>query len=81
MRGIAETGEHHPGSLKFYLNAQKLALLESPRGESGLSEPGRVCVSIRAMDTAAEFVGAKRVGFSGPPAYIDALETKQTIAC
>jgi probable F420-dependent oxidoreductase len=30
--------------------------------------------SLRAMDTAAEFVGAKRVGYQGPSDYIDALE-------
>ena len=30
---------------------------------------------MRAMDTAAEFVGAKRVGYESPQAYIDALET------
>jgi probable F420-dependent oxidoreductase len=30
--------------------------------------------SLRAMDTAAEFVGAKRVGYGGPSDYIDALE-------
>ncbi len=30
--------------------------------------------SIRAMDTAAEFMGARRVGFSGVRDYIDALE-------
>jgi hypothetical protein len=27
------------------------------------------------MDTAAEFVGAKRVGYKGPADYIAALET------
>lgn len=31
-------------------------------------------LSLRAMDTAAEFVGEKHVGYSGPQAYIDALE-------
>jgi probable F420-dependent oxidoreductase len=31
--------------------------------------------SLRAMDTAAEFVGAKRVGYRGPRDYIAALET------
>jgi len=36
---------------------------------------GGTHLSLRAMDTAAEFVGAKRVGFSGPKSYIDALET------
>jgi probable F420-dependent oxidoreductase len=30
--------------------------------------------SLRAMDTAAEFVGEKRVGYTGPQSYIDALE-------
>jgi len=30
--------------------------------------------SLRAMDTAAELVGAKHVGYSGPRSYIDALE-------
>ena len=38
-------------------------------------ELGGTHVSLRAMDTAVEFVGSKRVGFSGPRAYIDALET------
>ena len=36
---------------------------------------GGTHLSLRAMDTAAQFVGAKPVGFSGPAAYIDALET------
>ena len=30
--------------------------------------------SLRAMDTAAEVVGAKRVGYSGPRDYVKALE-------
>jgi probable F420-dependent oxidoreductase len=30
--------------------------------------------TLRAMDTGAELVGAKRVGYSGPQDYIDALE-------
>ena len=43
-------------------------------------EAGGTHVCMRAMDTAAEFVGAKRVGFEGPQAYINALETfKKTI--
>ena len=29
------------------------------------------------MDALAEFVGARRVGYAGPQAYIDALETFQ----
>lgn len=37
-------------------------------------EAGGTHVSLRAMDTAAEFVGSKRVGYTGPRAYIDALE-------
>ncbi len=37
-------------------------------------EVGGTHVSIRAMDTAAELVGAKRVGYRGPQDYIDALE-------
>jgi probable F420-dependent oxidoreductase len=36
---------------------------------------GGTHVSLRAMDTAAEAVGAKRVGFRGPRDYVDALET------
>ncbi|HKA16576.1 MAG TPA: LLM class F420-dependent oxidoreductase [Myxococcota bacterium] len=36
---------------------------------------GGTHVSLRAMDTASEQVGAKRVGFRGPRDYIDALET------
>ena len=36
---------------------------------------GGTHLTLRAMDTAAEFVGARRVGFEGPQAYIDALET------
>ncbi len=32
-------------------------------------------LALRAMDTAAEFVGARRVGFKDPQACIDALET------
>ncbi len=36
---------------------------------------GGTHLTLRAMDTAAEFVGARRVGFDGPQAYIDALET------
>ncbi len=38
-------------------------------------EGGGTHVSLRAMDTAAERVGAKRVGYRGPRDYIDALET------
>lgn len=36
---------------------------------------GGTHISMRAMDTAAEFVGEKHMGYSGPQAYIDALET------
>jgi probable F420-dependent oxidoreductase len=36
---------------------------------------GGTQLSLRAMDTAAEFVGAAHVGFEGPKSYIDALET------
>ena len=36
---------------------------------------GGTHVSLRAMDTAAEFVGSKRVGYSGPADHIRALET------
>jgi alkanesulfonate monooxygenase SsuD/methylene tetrahydromethanopterin reductase-like flavin-dependent oxidoreductase (luciferase family) len=32
-------------------------------------------VSLRAMDTAAEFAGERHVGYQGPQDYIDALET------
>ncbi len=35
---------------------------------------GGTHISLRAMDTAAEFSGEKHVGYSGPQAYIDALE-------
>jgi len=38
-------------------------------------EAGGTRLSLRAMDTAAEFVGAKRVGYAGPADYIAALET------
>jgi hypothetical protein len=38
-------------------------------------DAGGTHLSLRAMDTAAEFVGAKRVGYEGPKSYIDALET------
>jgi len=38
-------------------------------------ELGGTHLSLRAMDTAANFVGARRVGYSGPSAYINALET------
>jgi probable F420-dependent oxidoreductase len=34
---------------------------------------GGTHISLRAMDTASELVGAKRVGYRGPQAYIDAL--------
>jgi alkanesulfonate monooxygenase SsuD/methylene tetrahydromethanopterin reductase-like flavin-dependent oxidoreductase (luciferase family) len=37
-------------------------------------EAGGTHVSLRAMDTAAEFVGARRVGYEKPQDYIDALE-------
>jgi len=37
-------------------------------------ELGGTHLSLRAMDTAAEFVGEKRVGYAGPQSYIDALE-------
>jgi alkanesulfonate monooxygenase SsuD/methylene tetrahydromethanopterin reductase-like flavin-dependent oxidoreductase (luciferase family) len=36
---------------------------------------GGTHVSLRAMDTASEQVGAKRVGYEGPRDYIAALET------
>jgi probable F420-dependent oxidoreductase len=32
-------------------------------------------LTLRAMDTAAKYVGAEHVGYRGPQAYIDALET------
>jgi probable F420-dependent oxidoreductase len=38
-------------------------------------ELGGSHLSLRAMDTAAQFVGARPVGYSGPGAYIEALET------
>jgi probable F420-dependent oxidoreductase len=38
-------------------------------------DAGGTHFSLRAMDTAAEFVGAKRVGYAGPRDYIDALES------
>jgi probable F420-dependent oxidoreductase len=38
-------------------------------------EAGGTHLSLRAMDTAFEVVGGSRVGFTGPQAYIDALET------
>jgi probable F420-dependent oxidoreductase len=37
-------------------------------------ELGGTHLSLRAMDTAATFVGEKIVGYAGPQAYIDALE-------
>lgn len=37
-------------------------------------ELGATHLSLRAMDTAAEFVGEKHVGYTGPQSYIDALE-------
>ncbi len=49
---------------------------DSWAGELALwHERGGSHVSLRAMDTAAEFVGARRVGFAGPRDYIAALET------
>ena len=36
---------------------------------------GGTHLAMRAMDTAAEFIGAKRMGYAGPRAYIEALET------
>ena len=36
---------------------------------------GGTHLALRAMDTAAEFVGARRVGFETPQDFIDALET------
>lgn len=38
-------------------------------------DAGGTHLALRAMDTAAEFVGARRVGFHGPQDFIDALET------
>jgi probable F420-dependent oxidoreductase len=38
-------------------------------------DAGGTHLSLRAMDTASELVGAKRVGYRGPRDYIDALET------
>ena len=37
-------------------------------------EAGGTHLALRAMDTAAEFVGSKRVGYQGPADYIAALE-------
>jgi probable F420-dependent oxidoreductase len=37
-------------------------------------QAGGTHIALRAMDTAATFVGSKPVGFQGPRAYIDALE-------
>jgi probable F420-dependent oxidoreductase len=45
-----------------------------PRELALWREAGGTHLSLRAMDTAAEFVGAKRVGFEGPRDYIAALE-------
>ncbi len=39
------------------------------------TQAGGTHLSLRAMDTGAEMVGAKRMNFAGPQAYIDALET------
>ena len=38
-------------------------------------ELGGTHLSLRAMDTGARFMGARSVGYSGPAAYIEALET------
>ena len=38
-------------------------------------ELGGTHLSLRAMDTAAELVGARRVGYRGPQHYIEALES------
>jgi len=38
-------------------------------------ELGGTQVSLRAMDTGSELLGIRPVGYDGPPAYIDALET------
>ena len=38
-------------------------------------DAGGTHFSLRAMDTAAKFVGAKHVGYRGPRDYIDALES------
>jgi len=49
---------------------------DSWRGEiETWRELGGTHLSLRAMDTAARFVGARPVGYSGPSAYIEALET------
>ncbi len=40
-------------------------------------EAGGTHFSLRAMDTAAEMVGARRVGYRGPQDYIEALERFQ----
>ena len=37
-------------------------------------EAGGTHFSLRAMDTAAELVGAKHIGYESPRGYIDALE-------
>jgi probable F420-dependent oxidoreductase len=37
-------------------------------------EAGGTRLALRAMDTAAEFVGSKRVGYAGPADYVAALE-------
>ncbi len=49
---------------------------ENWRSEVALwAEKGGTHIALRAMDTGAEFVGERVVGYEGPKSYIDALET------
>jgi probable F420-dependent oxidoreductase len=82
MRGMLETLRAlvaSEGRDPDTFGAEAICDFSQPRGEwarevESWREGGGSHISLRAMDTAAEFVGAKRVGFSGPSAYIDALE-------
>ena len=61
------TRRHFLGQCRIGIGAIALASL--------IGEAGGSHVSLRAMDTAAEFVGSRRVGYAGPGDYVAALET------
>jgi probable F420-dependent oxidoreductase len=73
-----ELGKHDRDPAAFGAEAQ-IDFCQSPdewpAEVDAWREAGGTHVCLRAMDTAAEFVGARRVGYEGPADYVRALET------
>jgi probable F420-dependent oxidoreductase len=68
------------GRAKMEFGAEAVVDFSAPRDSWGVEieqwrAGGGTHVALRAMDTASEPVGARRVGYRGPRDYIDALET------